>query len=68
MAIYKMDCRKCTNKYIGFYNGQHCSWCKPMVNGIHPLKWEWHDEDTKKDTCICEYFQVDQCQTELKLV
>lgn len=67
MAIYEFDCRKCTNEYIGFQNGEWCSWCKSVVDGLKPFEWEWHDENTKLDTCRCKYFTTNVRQEEIML-
>ena len=58
MAIYAFGCKKCTNKYYGYQNGVFHEWCKPVVDGVNPYEWEWHDENTKLDTCRCK-FQTD---------
>lgn len=65
MAIYEFDCKKCTNKYYGYQNGKFCEWCKPVVDGTNPFEWEWHDENTKLDTCRCK-FQM-ECLTQEQL-
>lgn len=55
MAIFKMDCRKCTNKYSGFYHGEPAEWCKPIADGENPIKIK----DTgsgRTDILSCDYF------------
>lgn len=67
MAIYEFDCKKCTNKYYGYQNGVFCEWCKPVADGVNPFEWEWHDENTKLDTCRCKFQTERPCQEQLRI-
>lgn len=69
MAIFLFNCQKCTNVYTGFSKGKLAQWCKPTVDGVKDKwEWEWHDEDTKKDTCRCKYYTENMQQGTLYLI
>lgn len=67
MSRYLMDCKKCTNKYIGMVNGEPVEWCRPMVDtGKSCLEVEGNGKEDF--TFKCEHFMTEEVQGLLRFL
>lgn len=68
MAIYHFDCRKCTNKYVGFLHGRPAVWCKPLVDGEKALYISKDPGKGKTMEFSCDHYTVEPRQQEIRIV
>lgn len=67
MAIYRFDCHKCTNTYVGFVDEKPAIWCKPMVDGEKTLYVSKDTGSGKNMEFSCDCYTTDQRQQELRI-